>query len=101
MSKTRSKALPDVPTIAEAGYPGLDGEAWEGIFVPAGTPQNIITLLNQQTDALLALPEVAQRIEALGFSVKGSTPPDVFAKQLTDETQVWAKVISAAGLKLK
>jgi hypothetical protein len=44
---------------------------------------------------------VAQRIEALGFSVKGSTPPDVFAKQLADETQVWAKVISAAGLKLK
>ena len=101
MSKARSKALPDVPTIAEAGYPGLDGEAWEGIFVPAGTPANIITLLNQQTDAVLALPEVAQRIEALGFSVKGSTPPEAFAKLLADETQVWAKVISAAGLKLK
>ena len=80
MSKTRSKALPDVPTIAEAGYPGLDGEAWEGIFVPAGTPQNIITLLNEQTDAVLALPEVAQRIESArllgrGFDAAGCLLP--------------------------
>lgn len=100
MSKTRSPALPDVPTIIEAGYPGLDGEGWEGIFVPAGTPQNVITLLNAQTRAVLAMPDVAQRIEKLGFSVVGSTP-EAFAQQLATESQVWAKVISAAGLKLK
>jgi tripartite-type tricarboxylate transporter receptor subunit TctC len=100
MSKTRSHALPDVPTIAEAGYPGLDGEGWEGIFLPAGTPQNIISLLSEQTRAVLAMPDVAQRIETLGFSVIGSTP-EAFAQQLAQESQVWAKVISAAGLKLK
>jgi tripartite-type tricarboxylate transporter receptor subunit TctC len=100
MSKTRSPALPDVPTIIEAGYPGLDGEGWEGIFVPAGTPQNIITLLNAQTRAVLATPDVKERIEALGFTVVGSTP-EAFAQQLATESQVWAKVISAAGLKLK
>jgi tripartite-type tricarboxylate transporter receptor subunit TctC len=100
MSKTRSHALPDVPTIAEAGYPGLDGEGWEGIFLPAGTPQNIISLLSEQTRAILAMPDVAQRIETLGFSVIGSTP-EAFAQQLVEESQVWAKVISAAGLKLK
>jgi tripartite-type tricarboxylate transporter receptor subunit TctC len=100
MSKTRSHALPDVPTIAEAGYPGLDGEGWEGIFLPAGTPQNIISLLSEQTRAVLAMPDVAQRIETLGFSVIGSTP-EAFAQQLVEESQVWAKVISAAGLKLK
>jgi tripartite-type tricarboxylate transporter receptor subunit TctC len=100
MSKTRSHALPDVPTIAEAGYPGLDGEAWEGIFLPAGTPQNIISLLSEQTRAVLAMPDVAQRIETLGFSVIGSTP-EAFAQQLAQESQVWAKVINAAGLKLK
>jgi tripartite-type tricarboxylate transporter receptor subunit TctC len=100
MSKTRSYALPDVPTIAEAGYPGLDGEGWEGIFLPAGTPQNIISLLSEQTRAVLAMPDVAQRIETLGFSVIGSTP-EAFAQQLVEESQVWAKVISAAGLKLK
>jgi tripartite-type tricarboxylate transporter receptor subunit TctC len=100
MSRTRSPALPDVPTIIEAGYPGLDGEAWEGIFVPAGTPQDIITLLNEQTRAVLAIPEVKQHIETLGFTVVGSTP-DAFARQMSEETQVWAKVIKAAGLKLK
>ena len=100
MSSKRSRALPDVPTIAEAGYPGLDGEGWEGIFVPAGTPQSIITLLNEQTRAVLAMPDVAERIETLGFSVVGSTP-EAFAQQLATESQVWAKVITAAGLKLK
>jgi tripartite-type tricarboxylate transporter receptor subunit TctC len=100
MSKTRSHALPDVPTIIEAGYPGLDGEGWEGIFFPAGTPAEIVASLNEQTRKVLALPEVAQRLDALGFSSIGSTP-DVFAKQLATEGQAWAKVISAAGLKLK
>jgi tripartite-type tricarboxylate transporter receptor subunit TctC len=100
MSKTRSRALPDVPTIIEAGYPGLDGEGWDGIFVPAGTPQDIITSFSDETRKVLALPDVAQRIDALGFSSVGSTP-DAFAKQLAAESQTWAKVISAAGLKLK
>ena len=71
MSKTRSQALPDVPTIIEAGYPGLDGEGWDGIFVPAGTPPDIIALLSDQTRNVLALPDVAQRIDALGFSSVG------------------------------
>jgi tripartite-type tricarboxylate transporter receptor subunit TctC len=100
MSKTRSRALPDVPTIIEAGYPGLDGEGWDGIFVPAGTPQDIITSFSDETRKVLALPDGAQRIDALGFSSVGSTP-DAFAKQLAAESQTWAKVISAAGLKLK
>jgi tripartite-type tricarboxylate transporter receptor subunit TctC len=100
MSKTRSHALPDVPTIIEAGYPGLDGEGWEGIFVPAGTPADIVTSLNDQTRTVLALPDVAQRLDTLGFSSVGSTP-DALAKQLATESQTWAKVITAAGLKLK
>jgi tripartite-type tricarboxylate transporter receptor subunit TctC len=100
MSKTRSRALPDVPTIIEVGYPGLDGEGWDGLFVPASTAQDIIAPLSDQTRAVLALPEVAQRIDALGFSSVGSTP-EAFAKQLVAESQTWAKVITAAGLKLK
>jgi tripartite-type tricarboxylate transporter receptor subunit TctC len=100
MSKTRSRALPDVPTIIEAGYPGLDGEGWDGLFAPAGTPQDIITSLSDQTRAVLALTDVAQRVDALGFSSVGSTP-EAFARQLAAESQTWGKVISAAGLKLK
>src|SRR5271170_720048 len=100
MSKSRSHALPDVPTIIEAGYPGLDGEGWDGLFVPAGTARDIIASLSDQTRVVLALPEVAQRIDALGFSSVGSTP-EAFAKQLDAESQTWGKVITAAGLKLK
>jgi tripartite-type tricarboxylate transporter receptor subunit TctC len=100
MSKTRSRALPDVPTIIEAGYPGLDGEGWDGLFVPAGTPQDIIASLSDQTRAVLALTDVAQRVDTLGFSSVGSTP-EAFAKRLAAESLTWGKVISAAGLKLK
>jgi tripartite-type tricarboxylate transporter receptor subunit TctC len=98
MSKARSAALPEVPTIAEAGFPGLEGQGWVGIFVPAGTPQDIIVQLSEQTRALLAEPEVAQRMATLGFASVGSTP-DEFAKQLATESQTWAAVISAANLK--
>ena len=98
MSKTRSAALPEVPTIAEAGFPGLEGQGWVGIFVPAGTPPDIIAQLSQQTRSVLAEPDVAQRIAALGFGSIGSTP-DEFAKQLAAESQTWATVIAAANLK--
>ncbi len=98
MSKTRSHALPDVPTIIEAGYPGLDGEGWDGLFVPAGTPAEIVTLLSDEIAKIIALPDIAERIETLGFTPIGA-PPDVFAKQLTAESETWAHVIKAAGLK--
>ena len=98
MSQKRSPALPDAPSIAESGYPGLEGEGWVGILVPAGTPQPIVTQLNEQTRAVLASPDVAQRIAVLGFISVGSTA-DEFAKQLTAENQTWAAVISAANLK--
>jgi tripartite-type tricarboxylate transporter receptor subunit TctC len=99
MSDTRSEALPEVPTIAEAGYPGLDGQGWDGIFVPAGTSPEIITLLSDEIRKVIAQPDVTQHIVALGFSPIGG-PPDVFAKQLTAESEIWSRVIRAAGLKL-
>jgi tripartite-type tricarboxylate transporter receptor subunit TctC len=100
MSKARSHALPEVPTIAEAGYAGLDGEGWDGIFVPAGTPQEIVKLLGNEIRNIIVLPDVAARIEALGFSPVGA-PSEVFAKQLTNESATWREVIRAAGLKMQ
>jgi tripartite-type tricarboxylate transporter receptor subunit TctC len=100
MSKTRSHALPEVPTIAEAGYAGLEGEGWDGIFVPASTPQEIVELLSDEIRNIIALPDIAARIEALGFTPIGA-PPDVFAKQLTNESTTWSEVIRAAGLKMR
>jgi len=99
MSSTRSHALPEVPTITEAGYAGLEGEGWDGIFVPAGTPQEIVTLLSDEIRKIVASPDIAARIETLGFTPIGA-PPDVFAKQLADESMTWREVIRAAGLKM-
>jgi tripartite-type tricarboxylate transporter receptor subunit TctC len=98
MSKTRSRALPDVPTIAEAGYPGLEGEGWDGLFVPAGTPHEIVTLLSEEVARTVALPDVAERINTLGFTPVGSTP-DAFAKELAAESEIWGRVIKAAAIK--
>jgi len=99
MSNSRSHALPEVPTITEAGYAGLEGEGWDGIFVPAGTPQEIVTLLSDEIRKIVASPDIAARIETLGFTPIGA-PPDVFAKQLADESMTWREVIRAAGLKM-
>ena len=100
MSNTRSHALPEVPTIAEAGYAGLDGEGWDGIFVPATTPQEIVELLSDEIRNIVTLPDIAARIEVLGFTPVGA-PPDVFAKQLTNESATWREVIRASGLKMQ
>jgi tripartite-type tricarboxylate transporter receptor subunit TctC len=100
MSNTRSHALPEVPTIIEAGYGGLDGEGWDGIFVPAGTPQEITRLLEDEIRKIVALPDVASRIEALGFSPVAASS-ETFAKQLAKESMTWSEVIHAAGLKMR
>ena len=92
--------MPEVSTIAEAGYPGLEGEGWDGIFVPANTPQDIVKLLGDEIRSIVALPDVAARIETLGFSPVGA-PSDVFARRLTNESATWSKVIRAAGLKVR
>lgn len=100
MSNTRSHALPEVPTITEAGYVGLDGEGWGGIFVPAGTPQEIVKLLGDEIRNIVTLPDVQARIEALGFLPVGASS-EVFAKQLINESATWREVIRAAGLKVQ
>jgi tripartite-type tricarboxylate transporter receptor subunit TctC len=100
MSNTRSHALPEVPTITEAGYAGLDGEGWDGIFVPAGTPQEIVKLLGDEIRNIVTLPDVQARIEALGFLPVGASS-EVFAKQLINESATWREVIRAAGLKVQ
>jgi tripartite-type tricarboxylate transporter receptor subunit TctC len=100
MSKTRSQLLPDVPTIAEAGYPDLDGDGWVGIFVPAGTPRELVELLNREVVEIIALPETKQRLVTLGFQPIGSSPED-FAKQMKLEAGKWGKVIRSANIRQK
>jgi tripartite-type tricarboxylate transporter receptor subunit TctC len=100
MSKTRSQALPNVPTIAEAGYPGMEGENWFGVLVPAGTPSDIIVLLNREVVNVIALPDMKERLATLGFEPVGSTPKE-FAERIAVELDKWGKVIRLANIKAR
>ena len=98
MSKTRSPAYPDAPTIAEAGYPDLDGDGWVGVLVPTGTPKDIVAILQREVGQIIAQPDVQARLSALGFSAVGSSPAE-FEAQLKLEMDKWARVIRAANIK--
>lgn len=100
MSKIRSHLIRDVPTIAEAGYPDLDGDGWVGILVPAATPKDIVSLLNREVAEIIAMPETKKRFDNLGFQPIGSSPED-FAMQMKLETGKWGRVIRAASIRSK
>jgi tripartite-type tricarboxylate transporter receptor subunit TctC len=95
---TRIEALPDVPTIAEAGVPGYESVQWFGMLVPAGTPRPIIDRLRQELTRALRAPDMKERLTSLGLNGVGSTPEE-FAAYMKSETEKWAKVIKAMGIK--
>jgi tripartite-type tricarboxylate transporter receptor subunit TctC len=96
--KTRAPGLPEVPTMAEAGYPEITGETWFGVVVPTGTPKQIIALLHREIVKALAQPDVKARVTTLGFEPVGSTPAEL-AAQMKDDAVKWGKVIRDAGIK--
>jgi tripartite-type tricarboxylate transporter receptor subunit TctC len=95
----RSPALPDVPTVAESGYPGFEAALWLGVFAPAGTPQPIVERLQRELAAIAAQPDF---IEALGRN--GAEPPSITPQQfpalVRDELGRYNKVVKAINLKL-
>jgi tripartite-type tricarboxylate transporter receptor subunit TctC len=100
MSKHRSEALPDAPTIAQAGYPDMDGDGWVGVLVPAGTPKDVVALLQSEVAKIMALPDMKERLATLGFSPVGNSSAE-FEAQLKIEMEKWAKVIRAANIKVQ
>ena len=96
--KERSPALPDVPTMAEAGFPDVQGQTWTALVVPAGTPKNIIARLHDLIVAGLATPEIKTKLAAMAYVPIGDTPEqcEAFFKS---EMDTWSKVIKDAGLK--
>ena len=99
-SKMRSQALPDVPSMAEAGYPEVVGEGWFAFIVPARTPKDIIALLQREIVAIVSLPDITEKMAELGFEAVGDTP-DEAAALFKSESAKWAKVIRAANIKAK
>mgnify|MGYP001564458526 CR=1 FL=1 len=93
----RNTALPDVPTVAEAGVPGYDFFEWQGVVVPAGTPQAVIDRLHKETVKALTSPDARERIVGLGLDVAGSTPQQ-FAAHLNAEVARWKKVAKESGI---
>ena len=96
---TRSPAAPELPTVAEAGVPGFEVIGWNGVMVPAGTPAEVIAKLNAEIKKALALPEVSDRIAALGSSAHWSAPAD-FGNYVQAETAKWGKVVKASGARI-
>ncbi len=95
----RFPLLPDLPTIAESGYPGFEALAWNGVLVAANTPKPIIARLNAEMNAILKEPDVVQKLNAQGFELVGGTP-EAFGKLIVDDTARWAPVIKKLGLKV-
>jgi tripartite-type tricarboxylate transporter receptor subunit TctC len=94
---TRSKVLPDIPTVSEF-VPGYEASNWYGFGAPKNTPAEIVEKLNKEINAALADPEMKARFADLGGTVIPGSPAQ-FAKLIADETEKWAKVIKFAGLK--
>ena len=97
-SATRNPALPDVPTVIEAGLPGYESVQWSGLLAPAGTPREIISKLHKETVAILRTPEARERLRSDGSEVVAGTPEE-FAAFIQAEIVKWAKVVKAAGIQ--
>jgi len=97
-SAKRSPALPEVPTVAEQGFPGFADYTWFGFFAPAGTPMPIVNKLNAEIQRALQAPDVKERLAALSFDVTPNTAAE-FAKTLQAEVAQYAKVVKVSGAK--
>ena len=97
-SRARSSVLPELPTMEEAGVPGVVSATDYGLFAPAGTPREVVARLNREVNALLALADVRAKLAQAGIEVSVGTP-EALQAEFADEVAKWAKVIRAAGLK--
>ena len=98
-SPQRLAALPQVPTLAEAGVPGVELREWEGLVAPAGTPKAIVDKWNQELFAVLANPEARAKLADLGMSVVPSHPSTDFAELIRKELDQWGRFVRSTGLR--
>ena len=98
-SARRSGIAPELPTVAESGFPGFEALAWNGVLVAANTPRPVIARLNAEINAVLKDPGVQQKMHGFGFDLIGGTPED-FGALISGEAAKWAPVIKKVGLKV-
>ena len=96
--RERDAVFPAVPTVAESGYPGFEANNWYGLLTPAGVSREIIAKLNAETHAVLRMPEVVERLASQGNTIAFGTPEQL-REHMAAETQKWAQVIKAAGVR--
>jgi tripartite-type tricarboxylate transporter receptor subunit TctC len=97
--RKRSKLMPDLPTIDESGLKGFEVANWAGLLAPAGIDPAIVKKLHEQIIAILATPDMMERIQMLGYDVLASTPQD-FAAQITNDVARWSEVVKKADIPL-
>lgn len=97
--RQRSPVMPDVPTMAEAGYPQIDAAVWYGLAAPAGTPSDVIESLNQEIREVLRDPRVVERLATLGVDVEDTTPAQ-FKAFLASEIDKWSQAVKASGARV-
>ena len=99
-SAQREPAIPNVPTMTEAGMPGVQGGPWFGLFAPAGTPRAAIDWINAQAVKAFSAPDLKQRLTAMGLTIPLGTPEE-FGKHVSAETQRWGDVIRKGNIKME
>ena len=96
--KQRMSIAPDIPTIAESGYPDFEAVGWFGLVAPAGTPRAIVDRLNAETVKAAHSPAVHERLTAIGFDVVTSTP-EAFSRYIQSEIVKWRTLVKQMGIK--
>jgi tripartite-type tricarboxylate transporter receptor subunit TctC len=99
-SAKRAQILPEVPTLAEAGYPGQEADTIQALLAPAGTPSAVIDQLYRESAQILGRPEVKERIAGLGYDIVASSPRELQA-QVRAEVAKWRRVVKEAGIKVE
>jgi len=98
-TKARAPSMPDVPTMAESGYPNFEAVAWFGLLAPAGTPASIVERLSAEVNKILKSPEINARLTGMGANVMGTTPQE-FSAFMKAEIEKWAPVVKRANIVL-
>jgi tripartite-type tricarboxylate transporter receptor subunit TctC len=96
--KRRSPLLPDVPTMNELGFKGVETDAWYGVLAPTGTPAGVIARMNQEVNAVLAMPDVRARMNTAGIDVRGGTP-EAFGTEMRDDHARYGRIVREFNIR--